>query len=336
MNRSIDPLLKVSLKVSVIVMTFNRPESLGRCLESLSKQTFPSVMFEVVIVDGSVVPARELVTTTRDRLDIQHVIGPNLGIAGNRNRGASHARGACLAFMDDDCVARPDWLKRLYGAFQTTPHAMIGGGVENVSPENAYAAAGQVITEAVMAYFNPPEQEPTFFPGLNFAISRQAFLELGGCDSRFQLLGGGEDRDFIDRWRHAGGSLVSCTEAIVRHEHRSSLRGFVRQYFHYGRGGWLYQRLKRESVRANLPEQFKPTRSMSECLQSPLRQLAGGMRWKVRGLIWLWWFSYRCGIIWQAMIELVKSAKPNRKAEDKKNEEFPAVSDDLDHHKETS
>ena len=64
MNRSIDP----RLEVSVIVMTFNRPESLGRCLESLSKQTFPSVMFEVVIVDGSVVPAREVVTKLRDRL----------------------------------------------------------------------------------------------------------------------------------------------------------------------------------------------------------------------------------------------------------------------------
>ncbi len=328
MNRSIDPVREVS----VIVMTFNRPESLGRCLESLSKQTFPSVMLNVVIVDGSVVPAREVVTKMRDHLDIQHVIGPNLGIAGKRNRGASHARGACLAFMDDDCVARPDWLKRLYGAFQTTPHAMIGGGVENVSPENAYAAAGQVITEAVMAYFNPPEQELTFFPGLNFAISRQAFLELGGFDSRFQLLGGGEDREFIDRWRHAGGSLVSCPEAIVRHEHRSSLRGFVRQYFHYGRGGWVYQRLKRESVRANPPEKFKPPRSISECLQLPLQQLPIGMHRKVRGLIWLWWLSYRCGIIWQAMIELVKSPKPNPKAEDKTIEECHAVSDD---HKET-
>ena len=38
-------------KLSVVICTFNRAESLRECLESLSKQNF--VNFEVVIIDGN-------------------------------------------------------------------------------------------------------------------------------------------------------------------------------------------------------------------------------------------------------------------------------------------
>ena len=294
-----------SFEVSVIVMTFNRPLTLRNCLESLCHQTFPLDRFEIVVIDGSREPARDEVSAFLDSVHINHVIGTNLGIAGNRNRGATHANGRYLAFIDDDCVARPDWLDKLVEVVSADPLALVGGGVENVFPENSYAVAGQAITEAVMNFFNPPDGDPTFFPGLNFAIEREGFLKTGGCDLRFQLLGGGEDRDFIDRWVAQGGRLVSCPGAVVRHEHRTSFRSFIRQYFGYGRGAWVYRRLKRQSGRTNAVANSKTHRQLFGELAKPLRRLKLSMRCKTLALIGVWQIAYHAGILWQAASEAI-------------------------------
>jgi glycosyltransferase involved in cell wall biosynthesis len=292
-----------SFEVSVIVMTFNRALILRNCLESLRHQTFSRDRFEIVVVDGSKEPAREAVAAFLNSLNINHVIGTNLGIAGNRNRGAQHARGRYLAFIDDDCVARPDWLEKLYDVVSADPLALVGGGVENVFPENAYAVAGQAINEAVTNFFNPPDGDPTFFPGLNFAIEREGFLKTGGCDSSFQLLGGGEDRDFNDRWVAQGGHLVSCPDAVVRHEHRTSFRSFIRQYFSYGRGAWVYRRLKRAAGRSSVVTNPKTHRHLFSELAGPLRRLNPVMRFKTLVLIGIWQIAYYSGILWQAAFE---------------------------------
>ena len=299
-----------SFEVSVIVMTFNRPLTLRNCLESLCHQTFPLDRVEIVVVDGSKEPARDEVSAFLDSLHINHVIGKNLGIAGNRNRGATHAHGRYLAFIDDDCVARPDWLEKLFEVVLTDPSSLVGGGVENVFPENAYAVAGQAITEAVMNFFNPPDGNPTFFPGLNFAIDREGFLKTGGCDCRFQLLGGGEDRDFIDRWVAQGGRLVSCPDAVVRHEHRTSFQSFIRQYFGYGRGAWVYQRLKRQVGRTKAVVNSKSYRQLFGELAVPLRRLKPIMRCKTLALIVVWQITYHAGILWQAASEAIYPPRP--------------------------
>lgn len=294
---------------SVIVMTFNRPGSLRRCLESLAAQTLPSEQFEVVLVDASDVPVIDVAADFSGRLRLVHLPGPNLGVAGNRNRGAVAASADLLAFLDDDCVAHATWLERLSRACRENPGALIGGGVENPHAANAYAAAGQVITAAVDSFFNPPGREPRFFPGLNFAVERAAYLAIGGCDAGFGRLAA-EDRDFIDRWRTSGRRLAACPEAIVRHEHRSSLRGFLKQYFNYGRGAWRYHRLRARRGSGAISEDTNLHLQLRHHVQPHLKPLPLWMRVKVILLLCAWQVANAAGFFWQAVVEVLSNRRP--------------------------
>jgi glycosyltransferase involved in cell wall biosynthesis len=294
----------LTLRVSVVVMTFNRPEPLQRCLASLGAQTLSREAFEVVVIDVSDRPVKDVLAEFADRLHLVHHVGPNRGVAGNRNTGVARSRAPIVAFLDDDCVADPCWLEPITAEVEAHPRCLVGGSVEHAAPANAYACAGQVITEAVHAFFNPPGEEPRFLPGLNFALARERYLAIGGCDQRFGRLAA-EDRDFIDRWRLAGGRLVSCPESRVCHEHRGTLRGFVRQYFNYGRGAWRYHSLRRQRGSGRTQEDVRLHLHLPRYLGQSLPKVAPGMRTKVIALLGVWQLANLAGFIWQAALETI-------------------------------
>ena len=97
---------KVAPGASVVVMTFNRPDSLHRCLASLTAQTLAPVAFEVVVIDVSSPPVDEVLAHFQEQLCLIHHPAANLGVAANRNLGARVARGDVLVFLDARCQLR--------------------------------------------------------------------------------------------------------------------------------------------------------------------------------------------------------------------------------------
>lgn len=288
------------LDASVITLTFNRPEALRRCLESLAEQDIGPDRFELVLVDVSDEAVTDVVEAFEERIRIRHVRESNRGVAANRNVGARAASAPLLVFLDDDCRAKPDWLGRMVDRAAAHPGALVGGGVTNVDPENAVSVAGQVITEAVDSHFNSGENGPTFFPGMNFAVPREDYLALGGCDESFGLLAA-EDREFAYRWRTSGRGLVAEPGARVEHDHRQDLPGYLRQYFNYGKGAWLYHVRVKSGDRGVLKTAARSHFGLLGQLGGPLSQLAPAMRWKVVFLLAAWELSNLAGFTWQGL-----------------------------------
>ena len=252
-----------------------------------------------MLVDVSTSPVTSVVQEFKNKLDIRHFHTRNRGVAGNRNYGARNARAELLAYIDDDCVAEPSWLENLLTSAEANPGFLIGGGVRNLYPDNAVACAGQVITEAVDSCFNATPGAPLFFPGLNFAIPRDPYLSIGGCDEAFGRLAA-EDRDFADRWLQSGGQQVRATDAIVIHEHRTALKGFIQQYFNYGRGAWRYHSLRRSRGTGALFESLKLHKGLRRFTRQPLRDVPASLRKKVRLLLVTWELTNAAGFVWQA------------------------------------
>ena len=97
---------------SVIVPTFNREHHIGRCLESIVQQGRPDV--QVLVVDNASVDRTvDISLSYYDRLNLEVLVNEsNCERSYSRNRGALHACGAFLVFLDSDDELTPGALNR--------------------------------------------------------------------------------------------------------------------------------------------------------------------------------------------------------------------------------
>jgi len=269
--------------VSVIVPAHGRPDSLARCLEALSAQTFPRNGFEVIVCDdGSPKSLARAVAPFATRLTLQLVRQPNAGPAAARNRGARMARGSILAFTDDDCIPAPDWLERLAERFEQEPGQLVGGAMENTLPDDRYATATQLVMDGVYEYYEQHAAGNRFYSTTNLAVPADRFREVGGFNEAFPNAAG-EDYDFCARWSEKGFSNSYAPDVIVGHAHGHNLASFWKQHFAYGRALLrVRQGVARRQMRA---VRLEPVRFYTRLLTYPLRHGRGARRWAEATLV---------------------------------------------------
>lgn len=103
--------------VSIIIPAYNAEKTIGRCLESIRRQTY--TQFEAIIVnDGSTDATAE--ETERFALDDRRFIfinrKINMGVSETRNEGIARARGKYLQFVDSDDYLEEHATERLVTA----------------------------------------------------------------------------------------------------------------------------------------------------------------------------------------------------------------------------
>jgi GT2 family glycosyltransferase len=231
---------------SVVIPTYNRPRQITECLQALSCLCYPRDGFEVIVVDdGGIAPLEETVGQFRGKLTLKLLWQKNSGPASARNRGASEATGEFIAFTDDDCTPYPRWLDALADTFHDAPDCGVGGKTVNALTDNLYAATSQLLLDYLYEYYNRDVLGAKFFASNNLAFPRKAFLDSGGFDTRYTRAAA-EDRELCDRWISQGRHLQYAPEAVVSHAHALSLGTLWRQHFAYGRGAFVFHRMKAE------------------------------------------------------------------------------------------
>lgn len=212
------------LRFSVIVASWERLPWLRRCLGALAMQDYPA--FEIVVVaDG---PSLAAIDTSH--LKIAEV--PEAHLARARNIGIARASGEVCAFIDDDAVAEPMWLRRLGEALQTTRARAVAGYVRGRNGISFQSRIASVDAEAE-THAEPAAGDAPFRPqlaperalklvGTNMAVRRDTLLELGGFDTMFRFYL--EDTDLSLRLAGAGHAAVVAPRAEVHHAFAPSSR----------------------------------------------------------------------------------------------------------------
>ncbi|HBH26837.1 MAG TPA: hypothetical protein DDX54_05495 [Rhodospirillaceae bacterium] len=221
------------LSVLVAVCTLHRPQMLRRCLDSLCAQEGAPPL-RILVVDNS--PDAEC----RDMV-AEHY--PQAVYASEPRRGLSHARNKAvdealrlgadwLAFIDDDEIARPDWIASYMAAMATHPAEIYHGPAVPIYPPD------------LPAWFRirPPHDRELRYNAGSIATGNVLFsrgiVENLTFDPAFNRTGG-EDLDFFCRAQDLGARVVWVPDAVV-HEpvvpERTTLAFVLRNAYETGLG----------------------------------------------------------------------------------------------------
>jgi glycosyltransferase involved in cell wall biosynthesis len=243
---------KAMRKITVILCTYNRCQSLGKALEGIAAQQVPeSVDWEVIVVDNnSPDSTRAVVEEIRQRFPgrFRYVFETQQGLSWARNAGIREAHGEILAFTDDDLRVEPDWLQNLTFHLHSGEWAGAGG---RVVPANVFARPRWLPLEGpynmggVLALFDLGGEareldRPPF--GANMAFRREVFERYGAFRTDLGRKPGsllsGEDTDMGQRLIAAGEHLRYEPSSVVYHDvpdERLKKEYFLRFWFEHGR-----------------------------------------------------------------------------------------------------
>ncbi|QAU34038.1 glycosyltransferase family A protein [Janthinobacterium sp. 17J80-10] len=201
---------KRSIVVSAVVPAHGNPGLLNRCLAALMRQTLPFCQYEIIVVDSAPSNAsREVVENHLNQFGnkpclIYLPVDTKTGAAAARNHGWQIARGAIVAFTEEDSIPDADWLKQGLRAFDGTKQAVRGTSLNTFSEvTKAHEGADKTRESAEFASFNC------------FCL-RRVLEDLGGFDERFGNAGR-DDADLYLRLLEADAAIGEAPLAVVQH-----------------------------------------------------------------------------------------------------------------------
>ncbi len=224
----------MQITFSIVVPVYNRPDEVAELLESIAKQSFQED-FEVVLVeDGSTLPAKEVVDSYTDSLNISYYVKPNSGPGDSRNYGMKRAKGNYYLIFDSDCILPPQYLSEVSKALKNKYVDCFGGpdaahsSFTDIQKAISYAMTSFVTTGGIRGGKKAVNKfQPRSF---NMGISKEAFEKTQG----FGQIHPGEDPDLTIRIWKAGYETVLIPEAYVYHKRRISWEKFHIQVNKFG------------------------------------------------------------------------------------------------------
>jgi glycosyltransferase involved in cell wall biosynthesis len=245
---------KRSPSVTVVICTRDRPEGVGRMLDSLRLQQYDRM--NVLVVDNA--PSddrtRRMVEWHRSGLDVRYTVEPRPGLSWARNHAIDVADGEIIAWVDDDEVCDRWWVSEIARAFVEHPEAgavsgaVLAAEIETPAQQHFEQFGGHtkgrgftpaVFSPATRAIHNPLYPLPPFGVGANLAFRRDALEMIGGFDTALgagTVTNGAEDTAAISTLLFLGGTAVYHPSAIVRHTHRREDAALLKQFEGYGTG----------------------------------------------------------------------------------------------------
>lgn len=231
-------------KVSVIVCTYNRPELLKLCLNSLTSQTTKQKKFEVIVIDnyGS--------KKTKDVVDkykiFKYFIEKRTGLSFARNTGFKKAKFKYITYLDDDAIAEKDWVENIIKFINTHPKVKIFGGPY-------YRYSSKLIPAWIpkeFGTFKLSSREKKLKPfrewisGSNIIIEKKLLVSLEGFKTNFGMkgkkIGYGEETELQSRILDMGIDIYYSPKIKVKHlfdQRKHSLKWMIKNTFISGMYG---------------------------------------------------------------------------------------------------
>jgi glycosyltransferase involved in cell wall biosynthesis len=233
----------MSVTISCIIPTYNRPEVICETIQQLLAQSTPA--HEIIVIDqtkgySSEITARLQAFARSGAIQWYCQLYPNASMA--RNSGAVLASGNVLLFLDDDILIGPGFL---------------GAHARNYTDAKVQGVAGQILDgngsivdvlkendgDVEWASLNFPKnyghRMPTaWMASGNFSVKRAIYLELGGMDEWYEKGANREESDFAFRFHRSGRLFMFDPAATIYHLGQQLVRGGGCRSYTGSLGAW--------------------------------------------------------------------------------------------------
>jgi glucosyl-dolichyl phosphate glucuronosyltransferase len=217
------------IAVSVVISTYNRAAVLPQALDSIVNQDAGNFRYEVIVVDNNSHDNTRAVVESylgRGNPEFRYVFEGRQGVSYGRNAGIAVARGAIIAFFDDDISVSRDWLATIRALMDEHPEVdFIGGKVlpEWTVPPPAWLTPANWSPVALVDYGPEPlyatAENELCLVTANLAVRRSLFETVGLFSLDLQRvkdsIGSMEDHELLIRAWRAGKRGLYAPNLIV-------------------------------------------------------------------------------------------------------------------------
>ena len=218
----------MTTKISALICTRDRPDTVGQALESVARCEHPNL--DVHVLDQSTTDeTRSIVMSVAEKFsETRAILYHHLDVAGLSrayNAGVRMSDGSILACTDDDVIVPTDWLDPVVRAFETDPEIGLVYGQVLVPESLERAGVDGLVVPALswdrrVRLHEDQRNFKVWGMGANMAFRRDVHERVGGFD---EAMGGGaplrssQDYDFALRTYRAGYAVLLEPDMKVDH-----------------------------------------------------------------------------------------------------------------------
>ncbi len=227
------------LSLSIVIITYNGATLVDRLMSSLMILLDNNNDIEVVIVDNSSTDSTtDILNKWHQKLGNQLKIicaERNLGVAGGRSLGVSHATGKLILFLDNDTIVTQEAILQLTSYIESHPNCGVvapalrspqGELQESAKPFPGIVAKLRNILcgnkQNIVNDGNEDVLHPYYVIGACQLFRRSTYDQIGGLDTR--IFYGPEDADFCERIRQTGLTVDYLQNVTIIHEWQRATR----------------------------------------------------------------------------------------------------------------
>ncbi len=237
------------MKISIVIVNWNRSEDTIECLKSLEKISYPLKNIQIILVDNNSDSSdkdkiKKYFTKSKFKINnlfIENV--KNYGFAAGNNIGIKAAvdmNSQYVLLINNDTYVKSDFLEKLESVFKNnqniaavSPKIYFAKGFEyhkkykeselskviwyaggEIDWKNVYA--NNVDVDKVDTYQNDENRETEFATGACVLYSTKAILNTGFFDENYFMYF--EDTDLSVRFKKNGWKIMFCPKSIIWHK----------------------------------------------------------------------------------------------------------------------
>jgi GT2 family glycosyltransferase len=206
--------------VSITIPTYNRPDSLSKCLKNIVELKYTN--YEVVVIDASTNEASEEICNKHfGNLRYYRVSNDKRGCVKQRQESYLQAKGDIVVFIDDDSMVYPNWLNEIVSTYNDDKIGAVGGRA--LRGNNIYwdgkTPIGTVRYDGFLTdgFDGDPGKiiEVDHLIGCNMSVRRDVLDMINGWDPWYDIERG--ETDLLIRVKKAGYKILYNPNAVVDH-----------------------------------------------------------------------------------------------------------------------